>query len=562
MKKLITIITATLLLILLGCEEDDYVPPFGDFSSLEWVITEGDQGDTDYIIAVNSYIGFFDVSRNAVSHDWGIPSGTRILSTEFTEQDTDLTPFIVDSGPLTSGENLVNILFVESGVKEVVLNNVFEQEVEGAEEVNGQWVVRQVFTVTVLDDIRPAFKVFQDGEEVLNVTENDLPDEAQSASWPTIEVEAGKSLTYVDMTTVGSPDSRNWSFRSGAPNNSQEESVEVFYNSLGNFRAGSVKVVRNAEDKPRADTTKQIPLNIEVVPSSAPFVLSSTLVESETEVISFQVSGEVTSVAGEEGNFTVNVVNAQSGFDQNIPVQSVSIDPTDPTTLQLVLNQPIYNSDVITVTYTAGNITSADFRTLNSFGPQVVEMFFGGVMDIENFTGYELEWNGNGNQFRNANTTGWSARLNARNEDGPLYFLRDDSFAFDGNSSMKLETPATGIPDKLQLRGGGLMEFNGRVAEGTYIPSVWIYIDPATEMTTIEYNFNRAEGISFVFDISATPKGEWVQLRLPSVELPAVEVPDDKSRLDVNVPMDGQDQAIVQKLWLDNFDLLLIEDRP
>lgn len=553
MKKIEYAVLTLVLIMTFSCDKDEYEAPFGDFSSHEWITTSGFE-ETDYVVALNDYIGFRDVSRNAIEHSWSIPSGTRILSNDFTENDSIYTSFIVGSGPAASNQKLLNILFIEPGVKEVVLRNVYRNEVESSVELNGNWVVEETFTVNVFDDVKPAFKVMRGTEEVLSVSETDFPNASDSASWPTVTIEAGEQLTYIDLTTVGMPDTRTWTFNGGNIQTSNAATVNVFYNGLGNFLAGSINSRRTNAAKPDGEATKVIPLKIEVIPSTQPFVLNGSLKENASEIISFNVTGELASVAGEAGNFVVNVMNPVSGFNQDIPVQTVAINGSNATQIDLTLSAPIFNSDVITVTYTEGNIQSIDSRILQGFGPETVQMFFEGSMNIAGFTGYEVEWGGSGNQFKKANTEGYFAQHNGNSEAGPLYYFRDPSMAFEGNSSMKFETPAEGIPDIARLQGGGFSSLSP-VSAGTYIPSVWIFIQAGNTMNNLVYNFQN--DTNFVFDISTTQRGSWVRLTLPEVTLGDINT----GRFDIDIRNDSQNDAIVQKLWLDNFDLLIVEPR-
>ncbi|MBJ7881580.1 SwmB domain-containing protein [Gelidibacter salicanalis] len=553
MKKIIYTVLTLVLILTFSCDSDEYEAPFGDFSSHEWITTSGFE-ETDYVLALNDYIGFRDVSRNAIEHSWSIPSGTRILSNDFTENDSIYASFIVGNGPGASDQKLLNLLFVESGVKEVVLRNVYRNQVENSVELNGKWVVEERFTVNVFDDVKPSFKVMRGIEEILSVSETDFPNAANSASWPTVTIEAGEQLTYIDLTTVGMPDTRTWTFNGGNIQTSNAATANVFYNGLGNFLAGSINSRRANADKPDGEAIKVIPLKIEVIPSTQPFIINGSLTESASEIISFDVTGELASVAGEEGNFVVNVMNAVTEFNQNIPVQTVAINGSNATQIDLTLSAPIFNSDVITVTYTEGNIKSIDSRVLQSFGPETVQMFFEGSMNIAGFTGYEVEWEGSGNQFKKANTEGYFAQHNGNSEAGPLYYYRDTSMPYEGNSSMKFETPTSGIPNLARLQGSQFSTLSP-VNSGTYVPSVWIYIDAATTLNTIDYNFTDGPRLSF--DISSAPKEKWVQLKLPEITLGDI----DSGRLDIEIGKTGQDDEKVQKLWLDNFDLLIIELR-
>ena len=550
MKKIL-IPFILVLTFLVSCENNEYVTPFGDFSSFKWY-TSTDTQDANYVIAVDNFIAFSDVSQNTLSHTWSIPSGTSLLNSKFTEKDSIYTSFISKNGALDTENKLINVLFREPGIKEIALQNVFKDSVTNAVLEAGKWKVDQVFTIEVFDNIKPAFKVLNGSVEVLTITANDIVNVANAASWQKVSIEAGSELTFVDMSTVGKPDSRNWSFNGGDIDASGAESAKVLYNSLGNFTAGSIVSKRDA---PKGEISKLIPLNIEVIPSTKPFVITNSLKENTTEVISFNVSGEIANMSDEEDNFTVTVVNSVSGFNQNIPVKSVSVNSTDATQIDLVLSVPIFNSDDITISYTAGNIESVDFRTLESFGAKSVEMFFEGVLNPETL-GYEVPWSGDGNQFKLANTEGYVAVHNADNAAGPLYYFRDESKAYDGNSSMKFETPDTGIPNNARLRAFSFVDLNkSSVPANTYLPVVWVFLEAGNTMTTIQYNFQKGPVLDF--DLSTTTRGEWVRVELPLEVSSGI----DSGRIDINIRNTGQNDAQVQKMWIDKFDLLIVEPR-
>lgn len=120
---------------------------------------------------------------------------------------------------------------------------------------------------------------------------------------------------------------------------------------------------------------------------------------------------------------------------------------------------------------------------------------------------------------------------------------------------MKFETTDAGIPAIARLQGAGYRTLSP-VTAGNYIPSVWIYLDLSNTMNNIQFSFT--DGPAMEFDISSTPKDKWVQLLLPEMAFPDLNT----GRFDLNITNSGQDDAKVQKLWIDSFDLLIVEPRP
>ena len=516
MKK-IFIISALMLAFLVGCEKDDYEAPFGGFSSLSWVTTEGFE-DSDYVSALNNYIGFRDVSQNTLSHSWYIPSGTNLLNADFNaEQDTIYTNFIASAGPLDSSEKLINVIFREPGVKEIELRNTFKDSVAESVLTNGVWVVNKVFTVTVFDDVKPAFQVLKGTEVILNVSESDMPDVADAASWPTVTLEAGEELTYVDMTTTGEPDTRTWNLNGAFPESSNAQSATIGYFGIGMFTGGNVTVKRNDSEKPDGESTKLIPLNIEVIQSTQPFVRVGTINEDASEVISLNVNGHVGTLSGEEANFTVHVVNTTAMFDQNIPVQSATVNNTNLTQIDLVLSQPIFNSDIITVEYTAGNIISADDRVLESFSATNVLMQRGDNIITGEGAGIGLDYTGfeveaiTGNFLRKGYAEGyWVGPSN----DAFPNFSRTTNQSNNGVASMRYESPEGVTTARLQ--GAWFTKETqstyaiATIPAGAYDVSYMIYLEPGNTMLAFKTEVQGGEITTW--DISTLPRGQWLEI--------------------------------------------------
>ena len=137
------------------------------------------------------------------------------------------------------------------------------------------WVIDTTFNFDVFATIKPAFKVLQNGTEILNVTEDNMPSINDIDTWPTVDVEAATTLTFVDMTTVGRPNARSWRYADGTPTQTGGETANVKFYRLGTF-TGEVRSFRTAPN-PTANVTKLIPIKVNVIPSSQPFVFSGCL---------------------------------------------------------------------------------------------------------------------------------------------------------------------------------------------------------------------------------------------------------------------------------------------
>ncbi|WP_303317274.1 hypothetical protein Q4Q34_01665 [Flavivirga abyssicola] len=509
MKKIL-ILTSLLLAIIYGCEEDDYVAPYGDFSSFSWVTTEGDDGE--YYKALNEFIGLYDLSNNPLASTWVIPEGVSILNTKFTNSEIDLSPFIIGDGPANVGTKQVNLLFNTPGVKEVQLRNTFSEEVQGSELVDGVWQITKAFTITVFDNIKPSFKVMKGDEEILSVSENDEPSLDNIDSWTKVIIEAGEELTYIDLTTTGEPSGRKWNFTGAKQETSNKDEAAASYFSLGTYPAGFIESTREeSATSPKGEAIKIIPLLIEVIPSSKPFELVGTPNMSADGVLSFSVSGEIDTAINQ--GFTVNVKNAAANFDENIPVESVSINADDATVLELKLSAPTFNSDEIEISFSGGVVTSVDTRTLEDFEPVSVKIELGSNILSQEWASYESE----DTNWRRGFVKGFW--VGGTNDDGPggqteTIFFRTTDKASDGEASMRYKFD---ISKNMRLQGSDFSKPNG-IPAGTYFISYMVYLENGNTMKSFRSTLANPS-IIMDWDIENIARGEWVEIsRIETVD--------------------------------------------
>ncbi|MBJ7881529.1 hypothetical protein [Gelidibacter salicanalis] len=518
--KNIRIITSILCLtILWTCSNDeyqDYDAP-DELSDILWLIGTNKNSQDQYSINAATHLSFLDLSQGAVSHEWIIEEGNNFLKEGFNSTDS-LTAFIIPNAGLSTTKPKAHILFNNSGLNKVRLLNKFDKPVkyvssqgilEAVQEGN-LWVIDTTFTFDVYAQIKPAFKVYQDGVEILNITEADMPSVSDSDSWPTIEVEAGTALRFEDLTTVGRPNGRSWRFPEGTPNQIGGVTANVSFFQLGTF-TGEMRSFR-VSPLPTSTVTKLIPLKVKVIPSSQPFVFSGQIKESENEKILFQLNGEVVPFSGEEANFTVNVFNEQSGFNQVIPVQTASVSTDNATFIELTLSQPIYNSDTITVTYDASTngITSTDTRVLQSFGPERVQMYFGNnILPGNSWASFEPSGGGINNAFASNQFFIPGGQGNGQFDD--LIWERVTTKSFDGVASMRYKLPAGEKLPLINLFGFGLADGPGGVPAGTYRVSYRVYKENSN-LQKFRMEFGNPTTDIKIFDISAIPNNQWVEV--------------------------------------------------
>ncbi|WP_282039577.1 hypothetical protein [Saccharicrinis aurantiacus] len=440
MKHIKILFTLFLMVTLFACENE--YEPLNEYSDVDWY-TSGFQNDK--VVGLNKYMSFSDLSHNAMSHSWSFSdtSGCKFLKGNITRQDSTYIPFIDESLDTISDAGTVHVLFTTPGLKHIRLRNTFVDNVSfkgndtlEAVNQNGEWLIDTSFVVDVYDSIQSAFKVFRDGIELVNVDFDQQVFLSDSSSWPVQEVMAGEKLEFVDMSTVGRPDSRTWYLNGGNPSTSADSVALINYYKLGTYYARMVSS-RSGQNIPAGSKMKYIPLKVEVIKSTLAFKLSDDIVETDDEVLILNMTGEVSPFSGLESDFTVHVTNA-NGFDQNIEVQSASVSATSGTTIELKLAEPIYNSDVITVSYVGGTINSLDERQLEAFSLKPVTMYQPNLITNPGFEDTDNLW-GTPHTFTDGTTPAKGAELsmdNPKNGDFSMYVNKtvDDANVGFGNS--------------------------------------------------------------------------------------------------------------------------------
>ncbi|WP_111708845.1 hypothetical protein [Lutibacter citreus] len=495
---------------------EDFIGVSDDFSSFKWYTsgTKTTSRESEKVINLDTYVGFFDVSENALSHQWTIPESGKFLNKEFTETDSIYDKFIVPSTSLVSNDDLINVLFTEAGVKEVILFDTFKDSVTDAVLVGDYWQVEKVFTIDVFKNTNPECKVFKydysvDPEnptlvEVITLDASQDPTEESASSWPTVSIEAGEELVYVDKSTIGRPSSRKFYLNGGKPDVSSKDTAVIKYNKLGVFTA-NMESSRAGDSIPKYTRNKLIPLNIEVLPSTKPFVIGGNA-QLEDRVISFAVTGEAAEAVNQKDFFTVHVTNEAAGFDQNVAIESVSINKEDATLIEIKLVDAVFNTDEIEVSFNGGNIVSVDERVLVDFDAVPVKFDLGENVLDNDWSSYEKN---RADFWKSAMLFGyWVGNSNDDNgsTSAPIWQQTDEK-VFEGNFSVVYQFD---LSKNMTLQGSDFSKPNG-IPEGTYRISYMIYLEPGNTMkmftTAIQVPFQLLE-----WDIENLPRGEWVEI--------------------------------------------------
>ncbi len=396
----------------------DYEAP-NDLTDIMWHIGASSYGDytgydDPYIIGVNDYIAFMDLSQGCVSHEWQV--------------STNGTYFITDSNvPLNIADDEVDlykdysishnnslksivVLFTEEGEHTVRLYNKFEKEAlyDYVPDTSSDYVA-QIPTVKIGDyyvfdktfyvnvygtTLEPASEVFYDAEMTLPVTTS------------SVYVDQGSSL-YVKDATKYYASTTGWSVEGQGAFSGQTifeitpSSImtgEIVFNqassSLGSFYEAyhisqtSERAADGTGSCPSAEAvTAYVDLNVYVVPSTDPLTIKSILPRSDEYVYDATNTGvttsgtvdpdgidesqqcssisiilnngpfDATTLAGNADKFTVAYKNVSGSYSEASPaegtvtVTSLSLTPENENELILTLSAPVYNTDNLTINY-------------------------------------------------------------------------------------------------------------------------------------------------------------------------------------------------------------------
>lgn len=495
MNKLL--IALLCLTIFTACEKDEFVAP-NDLADVKAIVGSRTQNDLGaYFVEVGDQLAFADISQGAISHEWIITGGNAFIRNEFSPEDTVFTDFIIP-GQTTTEDPTAYVLFQTPGLQQVRLRNVFDRQVSftstgtAAVQEGANWVIDTAYMVDVFAEIRPAFQVLKDGVEILSVSADETPDMANAASWTSVTLEVGQTLEFVDLTTEGRSTGRRWSLNGGAPATSNDSPATISYPSLGEHVGGTLSVIRNGAGVPSSTVEKLIPIRVTVTPSSEPFVFTGELAEAVDDVLSFQISGEALAFSGEEANFTVQVTNGESNFDQVVAVQEARVNADDATFIDLVLAEPIYTSDTITVSYAGGAINSADGRTLDAFGPESVVFTPEDNVLTDPALGFEA---GPESYFFQQPQWSLSPEQAATGAASAKFSIDDPST---GAGNMRIQT----LPAEVAMV----------FPEGNYAVSIKVYIPSGTDI--VKMNTNLGEPFqAILWDLTGvTERDQWVTL--------------------------------------------------
>ncbi|AWW29550.1 hypothetical protein DN752_05065 [Echinicola strongylocentroti] len=516
MKRRYILLVFVFIAGLHSCVEDEYIAPT-EFSDVGWYTSF--LREPSYVTSVGQFESFSDLSQGAVAHTWSIDSGNFFLEGPISRNDTILTEFIINEGDTVSTEKTIHVLFQNPGIQYVRLVNKFRDSVafRGLDTVSTKWdgefwVMDTAFMVDVYDSIRAE-------------AEMKYLEETIARGEDTLFVEAGTEVAFIDRSTQGRPNARNWQIRNvdteEVVNNSADSVALIPFNKLGVYRA-ILTASRTGETIPPGTGRDTIPNPIKVIPSSKPFELTEDIVELEDQTLRMSFNGEFKPFSGGEELFTVKV-NGEV-FD----ITSVQPYAANPTKLDIKLAQEIYRPDVVTVSFAGGELASVDERTPKAFTDIPVVMHSANLLDN---TAYGFEDGGAGwkAMWDNDSEVAFTTEL-AATGDYSLKVIKNEEHA--GGKIHSINAPFSLEPGKTYL-----FKYKIYVEEGTTAPSVSLWLLP---------NWKQ-----FWESAADKPRGEWVEV---TTEYEAIQG-DANRRFMLQIPGNGT-------FYFDDFWVMEKEVRP
>lgn len=508
--KNILLIAVAFFTVFTACQDDEYELP-NDMSGVGWYTSNF--RNEEFLIGINDFISFSDVSQNALTHTWTIPEGAYFLEGPIARTDSVLEDFIIPNAGLETTDETIHVYFTKGGLQPVRLYNTFKEKVVfigrdtfEAKQEGGFWVIDTTFMVDVLDTIVAEVLIRQEGVEV-PVNED------------TIYVEAGGTLEFVDISTVGRANTWEWRV---AGEMSTDSAATIVFKKLGVFEA-VLNISRTGENMPGDYERYEIPNPIKVIPSSKPWELADAIAELEDETIQLPFNGEFLPFLNKEEFFVVKVNG------EEFPISTVTIDANDATLLNINLVDPIYRPDVITVTLLEGSgINSTDYRSLTPFEDEPVVMHDVNLLDEASF-GFE------------DGGLGWAGMW-----DNKAHYEFTTEKAASGNYSLKI-VRADGLTSKVQSNNAKWSWQGGT----TYTIKYKVWIDPEVTDGGAWNMWVLPNWKQFWEPITGKARGEWV-----TVEKEFTPDADEADRLFMlQVNKDGT-------FYFDDFYIVVKEERP
>lgn len=432
-------------------------------------------------IEVGGSITFGDISPGVVSREWTLPAG----AADIVNADNDQS----------STEATIEAVFSEAGTYDIKLSQTFEKEAFVGTEVVGTNLDTTI-VVTVLDSIEIEVQAFWINKDGTTGAEIVLEDGAENA------VPASGSVRYT-FSSVGEPQQYQWNFEGGDPNQVSDfqAEIDVKYKRLGTYDMS----FRAFRGRPFGQDSVAFDNLIKVIPSTDPVTLDQVTERKGNIALVFSREMEPSSL--DPADFAVTI---KTDWETMMPmVESASLDPDEGNVVLLTLaGEQIYNDDSVKISYTPGELKTADGIKADAFTDAIL------IFEITNLlvnSNYDYS-------FENSLEENWTY-LEWGDPWDQYQWTLTDAQSYDGSRSALVDmNPAGGMIIGLKDENGDDVTFPVK-ADQAYELGLWVYAEDLGQLDGLllepdlrmywNPDTDWSIGGNPVFSTSF-PMGEWV----------------------------------------------------
>ncbi|OEJ98679.1 hypothetical protein A8C32_05635 [Flavivirga aquatica] len=383
-----------LLLIVVSCEDDEYVAP-NSFIDVAFTTNFG----TELMLSeVNNFASFSDLSNGYTKHEWHIPEGAFFLKGPVPNDLENYDNYIINPGETVSTDRTVHVLFKKGDtLTKIKLYNEFDSYAEFAlptgwdpvkEEIiidttrtrkeGDKWIYEYEVVVDVYDTIVADMQIRDLDKNIIDFKNLDV-----------INLKFGDELIFEDLSrdipnNTARPTNTVWQIHTIEENEADEKNIYnsnetttidtiAFNRSIGTFKGRLISKRLKTEEIGADDETYEMPFVFNITALDEPFVQIGNVLELDDDRIVIPFSSRFEQLSDNlRGNFTVKIDGS------SIPIASVTItnvlDANKKITGALFLNletplEPLDVTKTVTVSYDGANsnLRSLDERPLEAF---------------------------------------------------------------------------------------------------------------------------------------------------------------------------------------------------
>ncbi len=430
--KITGLILSLAMMLLIACEEE-YSAPTAEPNHAMITTSFGDQVNR---MQVNGKMTFIDLSRGVQSRVW-----------TFTEDALDTAKNKITTSAAISPK----VIFTQTGVHQIKLSQTFAGEVWIGNSKRTSNTYDTIVTVTVLDSVRANFTA----KRLLDMSSLTQQNNALN------QVIAGREIQFTQNCT-GEPSTFVWQIIRNTDGFVKELTGNPGVNKFSSLGEYDVRLTASST---LGQSTILMKNYIKVVPSTDPVDLLSAKI-NERNQIRLTFSRDMQNPFNcNPAAFTISVKNGSTSIP--VSITGFSLDALEKNIVIIGLNQTLYNSDNVQISYNSalGNLATSDFMNATSVADYPVEFVSPNILST---VGYDIS-------FETSAKTDWPYAW---------WGAPWDKYTFDvsavkahsGKKSGYLIMQPEGGAIFQHKKNGANVTFPGKAGK-TYEFSVWAYVD-------------------------------------------------------------------------------------